>query len=453
MKPRALTNGVKRLKPVEEVTACVFDYGTFLCIAEKLAETMRKVYFHSPIEREYLDVRDCVRGTGLDNVIRCDEPLSPDRLATIDLFVFPDIGYAGLQRHLRSLGKAVWGHNGGTALELYRTEFLDILEAVDLPVIGHYKAHGLTDLSDYLKKNDNKWIKIDRYRNNMETWHHTDYAQSQRMLDSMAVTFGGAKETIDFVVQDEIESDIEGGYDGWCIDGQYPPFSFQGYEKKNELYLACVMADDDLPDEIKTVNEAMSRVLRKLGYRGWWATEIRIKDGIPYFIDPTPRMPGQSGEHQLETITNFADVIWQGANGIVIEPECGWNFAAEATLHYDLKSKDPGISQEWKTIEIPESIARWVKLYHYCKIDGLYHFPSGNSDEIGVVLGAGDSVEKSIDHLTRNLDELKALPIHADVGGFTSLLDSIEEAEKQGVAFGGRVPKPEAIVKKIKHLL
>src|SRR5262249_501608 len=151
-----------------------------------------------------------------------------------------------------------------------------------------------------------------------------------------------------FVVQDDIESDMELGYDGWCIDGEYPPFSFQGYEKKNQLYLGSVMSLDDLPDEIKVVNDAMSVVLERYGYRGWWATEMRVYAGVPYFIDPTPRHPGQTGEHQLETIKNLADVIWQGANGRIVEPEFEWRFAAEATLHYETASKDEAADKEWK---------------------------------------------------------------------------------------------------------
>ena len=328
---------------------------------------------------------------------------------------------------------------GADNLELYRTRFLDILDEVDLPRVHSEKIIGLSALAEYLKEHDNKWIKIDRFRGNMETWHHRNYAHSLRTLDSLAVIFGGAKEQVFFVVQDEIESDLEAGYDGWCIDGQFPALSFQGYEKKNELYLGSVLSEDDLPDEIKVVNEAMAPILKSYGYRDWWATEIRIADEIPYFIDPTPRMPGQTGEHQLETCTNFADMVWHGANGILIQPEFKWRFAAEATLHYCLGPKDSTVSNEWKSLEVPLEIQRWVKLYSFCKIDGVCHFPLEGSDEVGVVLGVGNSTENAIEHLQENLAAMKELPVEAHVGGFASLLDSIQEAEKAGIKFGGKV--------------
>ena len=435
------------MKPVEEVTACVCDFGTFIAVAECLADTMATVYYHTPVDQEYQDIRDCVLGTGLEKVKRLDDPLDPDVFDSIDLFVFPDIGFAGLQKHLRSLGKAVFGHMGATDLELYRTMFLDVLKEVGLPTIHSQECVGLTALAEYLKENENKWVKINRFRANMETWHHLNYEHSLRTLESLAVTFGGAKEDVIFLVQDDLESDLEIGYDGWCIDGEFPESSFQGYEKKNELYLGSLLAAEDLPIEIKTVNAAMAGNLADYRYRCWWATEIRVKDGVPYFIDPTPRLPGQTGEHQLQSCSNMPDVIWQGANGILIKPLWEWDFAAEATLHYERSTKDIAVVEEWKTLHLPEEALPWLKLYRFCKKDGIYHFCGKGTDEVGIVMGRGDSVEESIEHLKENLELLKGLPVHANIAGFASLLESIKEAEDDGLKFGGRIPKPEEIFK------
>lgn len=427
----------KRLKPIEDVTACVVDYGTFCSIAEKLAESMKTVYYYSPYEVEYQDIRDYSRGFGLEKVRKLDELYDPKVFPKIDLFVFPDIGFSSLQTHLRSLGKAVWGHMGATELELNRDLFLEVLQGVGLPVIPYEKLIGLSALSDYLRENENKWVKINRFRANMETWHHKDWKGSEDYLASLGVMLGGLREHVIFIAQDELESDLELGYDGWCVDGEYPSQSFQGYEKKNELYLGAVLADDDLPDEIKLVNKAMAPVLAEYGYRGWWATEIRVgKDGEPYFIDPTPRMPGQTGEHQQETILNFAEVIWFGANGVVIAPEFAHHYAAEATLHYEENKTDSTIKDAWKSLEIPDAVRPWVKLYHYSQVDGMYRFGARSTDEVGVVIGAGNSVQASIDDLDEHLEELKDCPVHAETSGFDDLLKSIKKAKAKGIKFG-----------------
>jgi hypothetical protein len=431
------------MKKVTDVTACVIDFGTFLSVAEILAETMTTVYYHTPIDMEFLDVRESIKGSGLKQVKRLDDIFDPDVLENIDLFVFPDIGFAGLQRYFRKLGKAVWGHLGATELELYRTKFLDMLEDTGLPMVHNERIVGLTALGKYLKGNEDVWVKIDRFRYNMETWQNRTWEQSQRTLESLAVILGGMKEEVTFIVQDNIESDIEVGYDGWCIDGKYPEASFQGYEKKNQSYLGSVIAWDDLPDEIRVVNEALAPVLADYGYRCWLSTEIRIVDGVPYFIDITPRMAGQTCEHQLETISNLADVIWQGANGVVVQPRFLWNFAAEATLHYDSDTKsyrDQTVLDEWKSLNPPEDIMSWVKFYHYCQINGEYQFPQRHTDEVGVVLGVGDDIEDAIENLKANFDKLKYLPLHIDTASFAELLKCIKIAEHEGIQFGGRVP-------------
>lgn len=437
------------MKSVEDVTACVVDYGNTISLADKLGEQMEKVYYYSPCEKEeYQAAGDCVIGSGLKNAERIDDFFAPEIFDTIDLFVFPDIGWGGLQKHLRNLGKAVWGAMGFDDLELYRGHFLDVLKAVGLPIIQSKKITGLTNLIEHLKKNDDKWVKIERYRRNMETWHHLDMEHSARMLDILAVMFGGVKDSLQFIVQDNLKSELEIGYDGWCIDGEFPPTSYQGYEGKDELYLGSLLPDADLPEEVRLVNSKMAPLMREYGYRNWWATEIRIVKGVPYFIDPTARMPGLTGEHQQETCLNLGDVIWHGANGEMIEPEWLCKFAAEATLHYDLKASTVSTAHEWKSLRFPKKVERWLKLANYCIIDGVYQFRPHRTNEIGPVIGIGDSVEESIEHLMENVALLKHLPVSANTDGFAELLKTIQEAEDEGLKFGGRIPKPEMILEK-----
>lgn len=432
------------MKEIQEVTACLWDYGTFLSLGERLAERMKKVYVYTPYEQEYLDLRDCVRGRGIPNVERLDEPLDPATLKKIDLFVFPDRGYGGVQRHLRDIGKAVWGSMGACELEEYRTKFLDTLKKLGLPVIHTIRVQGLTKLAEHLKTVKNKWVKIDRFRDNMETWKHIDFAHSQRKLECLAVTFGPWKEWVDFAVQDQIDPAIEIGYDGWFVAGEFPPESFQGYEKKNELYLGSKLKWNQLPDQVRQVNEAFAPVLREYGYANFWATELRLHEGQAYFIDPTARMPGQTGEQALETCENLDEVIWKGANGIMVPPKFVANNACEATLHYTAGGCD-----EWKSLTLPKDDLKWIKLYHYSMRDGAYHFLPGKVDEVGVILGVGDSIEESYEHLKTNLEKLKDEPVSAEIDGFMYLLGEVKQAEKNGLKFGNS-PVPEAKVEEEK---
>lgn len=425
------------MKDVSKVTALVADYGTFLSLADKLSESYAKVYYYSPFETEYQDAKKCVIGTGIPNVERCDDYMDTDIIAEVDCWIFPDIAFGGHQRYLRSIGKAVWGSMGGSDLELYRTRFLKMLEEVGLPVAPSKVVRGLCALEATLKTEKDKWVKINRFRANMETWHHIDYEHSIPMLRYLGDEFGGVSEKIVFVVQDPIPNAQEVGYDGFCIDGQFPSKSYQGYEKKNELYLGSWLKKEEMPEMVQRVNEAISPVLKKLEYRNFLATEIRDE----FFIDPTPRHAGQTQEHLQETCTNLAEVIWGGANGQLVEPDFSAKFAAEATLHYT------GCDEDWKVLRIPAAIKKWFKLTSYCQEGDLYHFPPGKNDEVGVVIGNGDTIEAAIDSVKDHLELIETEPIRSETQGFVDILTDIKKAQSEGIHFSDkRIPKPESVL-------
>lgn len=436
------------MKAIEELVTCTMDYGSFLGLADCLGRRVKESHYYSPFEQEFLAIDRCVIGDGFRHFKRVDEYMDPDFFESVDLWVFPDIGYGGFQRYLRSLGKAVWGSMGASDLELYRTRFLKVIGEVGLQVIPSEKIIGLSALSEHLKHVENKWIKVNRFRANMETWHHIDYAHSMDELAREAVEFGGLKEHIVYVVQDPVEEEdgepvIEIGYDGFCVDGQYPPSSFSGYEKKNELYLGSMLEYSKQPEEILAVNEAMAPVLAEYGYRNFVATEIRKRGKEFFYIDPTHRLAGQTMEHQFDTCANLPEVLWAGAHGEVLQPVFQALFAAEATLHY----KAPVSGEAWKVLNIPDEVADWVKLYHCCRADGLYHFPPHNTNEVGVIIGIGDTIEEAIEELKGHFEALKDEPVTIELSGFADLLREIHTAGKAGVEFTDqRVPEPAEVL-------
>lgn len=428
------------MKAIEEIKAAIFDYGSFVDLATKLGESYGETYYYTPFEGEYRDLKDCIIGSGIPGIQRVNEPLTPEFLKTLDLAIFPDIGGGGLQRHLRDLGVAVWGAFGASNLELYRSQFIEVIKELELPLSKSIVIRGLSALAEHLKNVENVFIKVDRYRGNMETVRHRDYEHSRPLLDKLATEFGGFREHVTFVVQNEIETEIELGYDGWYCGG-FPSRSYQGLELKNELYLGFLREYSELPAEVRFVNERFAPILDEYGYRNFFATELRIKEGVPFFIDPTLRMAGQTQEHLLENCENLAEVIWHGAHGELVDPKFKAPFAAEATLHYTAESEN------WKVLRIPEEVRPWVKLYQYAMDGDLYHFPPHAVDEVGVVIGFGEDMEQAIEHLKANLELLKDEPVSANVAGFAELLAQAETAEEEGVELSdGEVPDPAIVI-------
>lgn len=440
------------MKPIEEVTCCILDAGAFLPLADMMGKRVKKAYYYTPFESEFLSLERCCIGDGMEHFERVDEYMEPKFFNSVDLWCVPDIGFSGFQHYLRSLGKPVWGSQGASDLELYRTRFLKVLDEIGLPMVGSVVCRGLTELSEHLKQVKDKWVKINRYRENTETFHHSDYEHTQRKLENLAAMFGPAKELVVFVVQDSIKEEedspvVEVGYDGWLVtsdDGKpmFPPSTFFGFEAKDAAYLGSLREYDELPEEVRLVNEKFGAVLAEYGYRNFFATEIRIKDGTPFFIDPTCRTAGMTQEHLVETCTNLAEVIWSGANGEIVDPKFSHPFAAEATIHY---TDD---AEGWKTLRVPPEIADKVKLYRCYHDDGAYHFPPHKSDELGVIIGQGDTIEESIEDLKDAFKELGDEPVSIDMEAFAELLEEIQTSESEGVEFSAQsVPEPEVAVR------
>jgi hypothetical protein len=429
------------MKDVHELNVCVVDFGSFTSLAETLSKTYRKVYYHTPVEEEFRSIDKEVIGMGVPGVEKIESFMEPDIVKEADLYIFPDIGYGGEQRYLRSIGKPVWGSNGADELERLRTKFVNVVKKLGLPMVHTEKIRGLTALAAYLKERDNVHVKVNEFRDNMETWHHIDWLHSVPMMNRLAIKFAVAPEMVWFVVQDDIPDATEIGYDGWSVDGWFPDSSFQGYEKKNELYLGAQTAYDDLPEEVRLVNEEFSKVLKEYGHRNFFATEIRNQDGTPYFIDPTIRMPGQTGEQLLETMQNLAEVIWMGAQGELIQPEWNAKFAASATLNYG------GDCEDVKVIRVPEEARQWVKLCRYWQDGDVFRFPVNKRNDCGVVIGMGDTIEDTIKAVSENFEAIGDELLSVKLDGFMDLLEDIHKAEAEGIPFTkDTVPEPETVL-------
>lgn len=423
-----------------DATALVFDHGLFVSLAERLSRDFKKVYYHSPWEKGFPLLNDCVVGD-IPNVVRVRDIWAV--IDEVDVCVFPDIQHAGLQLHLESMGKKVWGSRKGDRMELSRRDFLEKLKEIGLPVMDWKWIFGLEELKEELQQRDDLFIKISRYRGSMETWHHQNWKLSEPILDELAVRFGPLKNDVPFIVCDPIHTDLEVGYDGYCIDGKFPSIGVQGYEIKDRAFIASVQKYEDLPEFVQTVNEKMAPVLGEYRYRNFWSTEIRIQGDKPYFIDPCCRCPSPATEAQLELYDNWGEIIMAGAEGTLVDPEPVAKFSAEAMIYHN------GDSDKWRTVEVNPDFVRWVKLYRPCFVDGAFRIPpcEHNMDEIGAVVGIGNTIQEAVDHLHETVNSLKDQPVSIRSDALYEAVKEIRKAEEQGVEFTDqKVPSPESVM-------
>lgn len=434
------------MKDLSDITACVIDHGIFFGLAQQLSKTYKKVYYHFPgWERGFSSIRDGVIGDGMKPEVEILHDIWPKK-KEIDLFVFPDIQHAGLQLELESQGFRVWGSRTGDSLETMRLKFIRTVESLGLDVAPCKVIGGMTDLREYLKANDDKYIKISRWRADLETHHHINYQLSRNWLDQIALKLGDLQDEIQFLVFDPIDTDVEVGYDGFSIDGWYPNTAVHGIEKKDQAYIGAVQNYDDLPEQVRKVNEAFSDVLGGHHYRNFWSTEIRIVGDKFYFIDPTCRAGMPSGDGQFVLYKNLGEIIWEGAAGNVVEPEFAAKYVVQALIeHHD----DP---DHWRSIQIPEHLHDHVRLLSPCKVGDTYAIsPSSAAGEtVGSILSWNDDLEKAVDEVVAMSKELeKDNPIHIHIHALMDVLSEMQSAADQGVEMTtDPIPEPAILLDK-----
>lgn len=408
-------------------TALVYDRGLYLFMAEKLAETFKKVYYYMPQSEPYPCSKTAKIGTGL-KVERIYEFWS--YVDKADLIVFPDCYDGEMQHWLREKGYTVFGNGRGEKLEMDKVFFLETLEKAGLSVSRTYRAEGIDDLIKYLEKHEDEcWLKTSYYRGDFETKKFTSMAQIMPWIDHLKTRIGRNEADIEILVQDKIESEVEVGYDGFCIDGQYTINSVTGYEIKDRGFVASVQPEP--PEVVQYINDKISGVFKELGYRGHFSTEIRVtKDGEPYFIDPTCRLPSPPSELMVELYENYAEIVWEVANGRVPVPKAKAKYGAELILTSE-SAEDMSLC-----VSVPKGIRQFVKLKNHMKEGNDYFcIPNGNAQFFGAVIALGDTAEEAMSKALEYVQQIEADDLHINDDVFKAANEQIANGKKFGVKF------------------
>src|SRR5262245_52321104 len=428
------------MKEASDTTFLVYDHGLGLPIAERLARDAKRVLFFSEWQEGFSTIHKAVIGDGLPQVERCHDIF--DVINDVDVWVFPDIQHSGLQRHLLSLGKHVWGSRRADRLETDREFFLETLDNLGMELPKFHVAQGITALRSFLRSKEDCYIKISKYRGSLETQHWRNWRLDENLLDYWAVKFGAVRERIRFIVFDAINTPLEIGGDTYNVRGQWPSFMLHGLEAKDKAYLSAVTRREDMPEPVRQVNEAFGPVLAQFDYANEWSVEIRVKGDRFYFIDPTCRLGLPSTGSQLEIWENLSEIIIGGDHGELVEPVPVAKFSAELIL----TAKTHG--NLWPTVEVPSSLSQWVKLADCCEVDGVRSWPreDGDEDTVGWIVAIGHTPEETVETMKRYVKELPE-GLSADIAPLADILKEVEDEAKKGIDFTDQeVPEPSIVL-------
>jgi len=372
-------------------TVCIIDNGLFIELAVTLSKSFGKVYYHTPWVNAFPQSNTRLVGTGISGVERINHYWSIKD--DVDLWVFPDIYCGDIQLELEAQGKRVWGSRMGDELELYRPETKEHLKKLGIN-IGSYKViTGMDNLREHLKEHDDQYVKVSTTRGDMETFKSKNYNLIEPKLDELEYKLGAKKSIMQWVVEDAIKDAVEIGYDGFTVDGQFPAHAMAGIEIKDKSYVGIFKEYAKMPKQILDVNEKVSETLKSYGYKNFFCCEMRItKDGKAWVIDPMCRFGSPPGELVQEMYSNLPDILWQGAEGVCVDPIPQAKFGAEVLIHSSWADKN------WQPIDFPPELRANMKFRNLAIIKGKHYVvPQGvGLPEIGAVVATGDTQEEAI---------------------------------------------------------
>lgn len=347
-------------------------------------------------------------------------------LDKVDMIYFPDCYDWEFQEWLKSKGHIVFGAGKSEELEMDKTKFYSLLKKLNLPVAPYTVIKGVDNVIKYLDNKTDKWLKpaSSYYRGDFETFHYVNKHQNESWFIDLKSRLGKRCDKLEIIIQDPIDSVCESGWDGFCIDGNYPKNCMSGYEIKDKGYIGKIFTET--PKVIKQVNSKLSPVFKKLGYRGHMSTELRItKDGTTYYIDPTHRIPSPPGELMTKIYTNYPEAVYRVANGLDPKLEFKDIYGATIMLQSDWNEKHE------ICVEYPKSIEPHISLKSQFKVgDKYYVVPNSNSGYFGAVSCTGKSIKEATNKCLNVIKEVKAHGLEYDDKVFDCCQDQIECGKK-----------------------
>lgn len=421
---------------LKDVTCIVVENGLFVSFAERLARDFGRVCHFCPYVSAFPTRHLAQIGEGLEGVERIKDfwdfvDEQKDHKATT-LFVFLDIHFGDFQNHLRNEGWLCWGSGDAEDMELFRHDFKSMLKTLKLDVGPHVLVKGLPALREHLKNHKNVWVKISEFRGINETFESKNYDAIKAKLDDLQNDMGPMVDDQEFIVEEHIDTTGEVGYDGFNINGEFPPQAAMGYELKDRAYLGVMLPYDKLPKPVLKVNEGLKPALKAYGCKGFISTEIRTKDDKAYCVDMTMRLPSPPGAAYQEWWTNISEILWGGANGRIVPIKYEYTYAFVILLVSEFAANN------WLNVQYPKEIARYVKLYNKTVIKGQVSIVPTDAKlvQIGEVLGFGNTIEEAAKQALSNAEQIVADGIKVDKESIGALFKTVKESIEQGVYFG-----------------
>lgn len=398
----------------------IFDYGLSIEHSLALAHAGADCHYFTPWSTAYSQFEAYAPGLGYESEGLHKELYWWDIVPDMDFFFVPDVGPGDMAEYLRkTTGKPVFGSaispgntklQGGNRLEQQRYFMRTLQKELGMPTQETEQITGIPNLRKYLQKNPNKFVKLDKFRSDMESFQAKSYEEVELYLNEIEVTLGPFSETYEFSVESFIEG-IEPGFDCLFTNGDWVRPYLWGVEQSKSCYIGKFV--DTLPKPLELIANKLKPYLAKIDYRGALSIECRItKDGTPYLIDICTRFPYPLSAVYTLAMENYAEVIWKVGAGETVKVNPIGTYCAIVPLVTNHADK------HYVKLIFPEQYRKYIKTRVSAKVKGEYYGIKGTNVVFVLCVAGNDweklipgleALSKKVDTLFLNLDEISGL--------------------------------------------
>lgn len=401
-------------------SVAVADNGIFSELARTLSSSFGKVWYTSPWVSAFPFSSDLELGEGETKVERIDD--LHQVIDECDLFVFPDIYQAPLQIYLESIGKRVWGSRDGDDLEIYRKDAKEHFAELGIAQGPYETARGMTVVRKYIQAHDGQrlWIKGNKARGDFESFSVEGYELGKNKLDDIETRLGPVAESMLYVIEPHLADTLDLAIDTFSIDGEYPQTAVLGSEEKGECYVGEVRPWNKMPPRLVDIYTKLASTLKSYGYRNFLSLESRANAKHVYLQDPCCRFGSPPAELQLNWLTNLADILWEGADGKLVEPQYAGKYGVELIVHSDWANDHPLM------VDFPQEYRDKIKFRYNSEFDGkVWILPQGAGPRMAAIVACGDDLDACMEECKGISASLKGIQVESFTRAFPIIQEKI----------------------------
>lgn len=407
------------------------DQGIFVELCNRLADGGKnEVRYYCNWQKSQPQFSEYAPGTGFEYLKK--EKYFWDSVDWADLIVNFDVLDADIITYLRKIhpNKSIFGSGQGERLEHDRWKLKKLIASMGLPLQKTYHIIGVSKLREFLKTHNDVYIKINIFRQDIESFYAKDFIAIEQRLHSIDMCFGPLADTIEFVAEECIKTDVEVGVDTFFNGNDYTDKSFMAYEYHKSYYIGKVIQTRDLPEPLKETMKAFRPILQKMDYRGALSTEEKIVSlKQHYFLDICSRMQSPASAGYVEWIKNFTEVIYKIGRKEKVNLDIPYKYVGAVFL--DSKRG----RTEYVHIDVKKEDRDKIKFFSACQVQDKYYGVKG-SETLAVVIAQGNSVDEVLKGLQKNAELVNADDLNKDImQQIDGIKKVIADGQKIGIQF------------------